>query len=79
MTQAIAAVVVTLLVAVVSLIIWLSTARKKQVQAEAATKALTGAHEVQREGNKVMAEPVADELAWIDAARDRLRDGSDRS
>lgn len=79
MTQAIAAVVVTLLVAVVSLIIWLSTARKKQVQAEAVTKALTGAHEVQREGNKVMAEPVADELAWIDAARDRLRDGSDRS
>lgn len=79
MTQAIAAVVVTLLVAVVSLIVWLSTARKKQVKAEAATAALTGAHEVQREGNKVMAEPVADELAWIDAARDRLRNGSDRS
>lgn len=79
MTQAIAAVVVTLLVAVVSLIVWLSTSRKKQVQAEAATKALTGANEVQREGNKVMAEPVADELAWIDAARDRLRDSGDRS
>lgn len=79
MTQAIAAVVVTLLVAVVSLIIWLSTSRKKQVQAEAATKALTGAHEVQREGNKVMAEPVADELAWLAAARQRLRDRRDRS
>ena len=79
MTQAIAAVVVTLLVAVVSLIIWLSTSRKKQVQAETATKALQGAHEVQREGNKVMAEPVADELAWLDSARDRLRDSGDRS
>lgn len=79
MTQAIAAVVVTLFVAVVSLVVWLSTARKKQVEAETATKALTGAHEVQREGNKVMAEPVADEAAWLDAAWDRVRDHGDRS
>lgn len=79
MAQAVAALVVTLVAAVVALIVWLSTARKKQVQAETATKALTGAKEIQREGNKVMAEPVADELAWIDAARDRLRDNGDRS
>ena len=79
MTQAIAAVVVTLLVLIIALAVWLATARKKQVQAEAATKALTGAHEVQHEGNKVMAEPVADEDAWLAAARERarLRDDGD--
>lgn len=79
MTQAIAAVVVTLLVAVISLAIWLATARKRQVQAETATKALTGAQEAQHAGNKVMAEPVADESAWLDAARDRVRDDRHRS
>jgi beta-lactam-binding protein with PASTA domain len=79
MTQVIAAVVVALLVAVVSLIVWLSTARKKQVQAEAVSEALKGAKEVQSVGNKVMAEPVADELAWLVAARQRLRDRRDLS
>ena len=79
MTQAIAAIVVTLLVTVVSLAVWLSTSRKKHVQAETATKALQGAKEVQNAGNKVMAEPVADELAWLVAARQRLRDARDRS
>lgn len=79
MTQAIAAVVVVLLVATVSLVVWLSTARKKQVEAEAATKVLTGAHEVQREGNKIMAEPVADERHWFHVARDRVRAHRNRS
>lgn len=79
MTQAIAAVIVTLFVALVASIIWVSISRKKQVQAETATKALKGAKEVQHEGNKVMAEPVADELAWLAAARQRLRDARDRS
>lgn len=79
MIQAIAAVAVVLLIAVVSLVIWVSASRKKQVQAEVATKALTGAQEFQREGNKVMAEPVADELAWIDAARERMRNDSNQS
>lgn len=79
MTEAIATIVVLLLLFVIILSVWLSTARKKQVQAETATKALTGANEVQREGNKVMAEPVADELAWLAAARDRLRDDGDQS
>lgn len=79
MTQAIAAVVVTLLVLIIALAVWLATARKKQVQAETATKALTGAQEVQHAGNKVMAEPVADESAWLAATRDRVRDDSDRS
>ena len=79
MTQAIAAVVVTLLIAVVSLVVWLSTARKKQVEAEAATAALKEAGKVQREGNKIMAEPVADELAWLTRARKRLLDVRNRS
>lgn len=79
MTQAIAAVIVTLFVALVASIIWVSISRKKQVQAEEATKALKGAKEVQHAGNKVMAEPVADELAWLAAARQRLRDARDRS
>ena len=79
MTEAIATIVVLLLLFVIILSVWLSTARKKQVQAEAATKALTGAQEVQREGNKVMAEPVADELAWLRTTRDRVRDDRDQS
>lgn len=74
MTQAIATIVALLILFVVILSVWLATARKQKIQAEAATKALEGAQELESAGNKVMAEPVADEPAWIAGARERLRE-----
>lgn len=66
----------TLLVGLVTAIVWLSKSRKKQVKAEIQVDALMKAQEVRSEADVIMAEPVADESAWLDAAARRLRDDS---
>ena len=63
-----------LVVGLVSSIIWLSKSRKAQVKAEIQVKALTEGMEKRNEADAIMAEPVADESAWLIAAAERLRD-----
>lgn len=61
-----------LLAALIATIVWLSKSRKAQVRAEATSDALKIAKELRHEADKVMAEPVADERAWLRRVRDRL-------
>lgn len=63
-----------LLVGLVAAIFWLSKARKAQVVAESKSNGLEKALELKHEADKIMAEPVADESAWLAATRERLRD-----
>lgn len=67
-----------LLVGLVAAIFWLSKARKAQAVAETKTDALEGALELKHEGDKIMAEPVADESAWIADWARRLREAERR-
>lgn len=67
----------TLLAGLVAAIIWLSKSREKQVKAETNLKNLTTSLENRDEADAIMAEPVADESAWLAATDERLRDGGE--
>ena len=67
-----------LFVALVALIIWLSKSREKQVKAELQRDALIKGAEVRNAADKIMAEPVADEAAWLVAVAKRLREERDK-
>ena len=57
----------TLFVGLISAIVWLSKARKKQVKAEVENKALREGNAQRVKADAIMAEPVADESAWIES------------
>ncbi len=63
-----------LLVGLIITIYWLSKARKGQVKAEAEATALREGNAKRVDADKIMAEPVADESAWLVTAAERLRD-----
>jgi len=58
----------------IAAIFWLSKARKAQVKAESKAEALSKGAELRKNADKIMAEPVADESAWLVTAAERLRD-----
>lgn len=64
------------LAAVIGLILavyWLSKSREKMLKAEAIAHALVKGKEKESAAKKIMEEPVADESAWIERTRERLR------
>ena len=55
------------------LVVWLSRARSAQVRAETKADVLQKGVERKKNADKVMSEPVADEVAWLLRTRERLR------
>lgn len=64
---------------IIILVIWLTKSRDRAIKAETISVALIKGNERSHEANKVMAEPIADESAWLRRAYDRLRDNSSSS
>ena len=61
-----------LIVAIIVLVVWLSRSRSSEVKAKVESKELKQAQENRREGDQIMAEPVADEDSWLASARARV-------
>ncbi len=74
MTQAVAGAALVLLIAVVALVVWLSRSRTNEIQAETEATALREGERQSHAADEIMAEPVADEHAWLKRTRDRLRE-----
>lgn len=74
-----AAVIVILVIALIAAIFSARSARVAQAKAEVSRDSLVKGQEVQSVADQIMAEPVADESAWLADLDRRLHDGGDES